>query len=118
LLRDAADGAARHDRRLAPVADELRVGVVLGGLGPAREEGAKRDVVHAGLSGGDGAVVPILGDRFQDASGAADRVVVDVLQAQLQAGDVAAFELRREPVRVERRPRDQLEPGRRPHLVL
>jgi hypothetical protein len=56
LLRDAADRATRHDRRLAPVAEQFGVGVVLGGLGRARKKGAKGDVVGANLGGGDGAV--------------------------------------------------------------
>src|ERR1700724_3730975 len=55
FLRDAADSTTRHDRRLAPVADQLGVGVVLGGLGRAREEGAEGDAVGTGFGGGDGA---------------------------------------------------------------
>ena len=47
--------------------------------------------------------------------------VVDVLQAQLQARDIAAgerlFELLGKVVRVERGRRDQVKPGRRPRLV-
>ena len=56
----------------------------------------------------------VLRDRLQDARGAPDLVVVDVLQPQLQAGDVAArerlVEFLRELVGVERGRRDQVKP--------
>ena len=62
----------------------------------------------------------VLRDRLQDRGRAADRGVVDLLQPQLQAGDIAAgerlFELLRELVGVERGRRDQVEPGRRPRF--
>jgi hypothetical protein len=58
-----------------------------------------------------------LGDRLQDARGAADRGVVDVLEAKLQAGDIAArerlVEFLRKLVGVEGGRRDQVKPGRR-----
>ena len=58
-----------------------------------------------------------LSDRLQNAGGAADRVIVDILQAQLQAGDIAARErlvkFPRELVGVEGGRRDQVKPGRR-----
>jgi hypothetical protein len=77
--------------------------------------GEIRAVVH---DEGDAA---ILRDRLQDSRGLADRVVVDVLEAQLQAGDVAAgerfFELLGETVGVERGRRYQVKPCRRPRLV-
>src|SRR5438874_4763718 len=38
LLRDAADRAARNDRRFAPVAQQIGVGLVLGGFGGTRKE--------------------------------------------------------------------------------
>ena len=46
LLRDAADRAARHDRRLASVAEQLGVGVVPGGLSCARVRRRDRAVVR------------------------------------------------------------------------
>jgi hypothetical protein len=61
--------------------------------------------------------IACLGDRLQNAGGAADRVVVHILQTQLQAGDVAArerlVEFLRELVGVEGGRRDQVKPGRR-----
>jgi hypothetical protein len=58
-----------------------------------------------------------LGDRLQNAGGAADRVVVQILQPQLQASDVTAgqrlVEFLRELVGVEGGRRDQVKPGRR-----
>lgn len=54
------------------------------------------DAVAAGLGRQIGAVVQDegdvarLGDREQDVDGAADRVVIDILQPQLETGDVAA----------------------------
>ena len=56
LLRDAVDRTTRHDRGLAPVADRLGIGVVLGGLGRAREGGAEGYVVRTGFGRGDRAV--------------------------------------------------------------
>ena len=77
--------------------------------------GEIRTVVH---DEGDAA---LLRDRLQNASGAADRAVLDVLQAQLQARNIAAgerlFEVLGKNVGVERGRRDQIEPGRRPRLV-
>jgi hypothetical protein len=74
-----------------------------------------RPVVH---DEGDAA---LLRDRQQDAGGAANRRIVDILQAQLQARDIAAgeclFELLGKVVGVERGRRDQIKPGRRPRLV-
>jgi hypothetical protein len=50
-----------------------------------------------------------------------DRVVIDVLQPQLQAGDIAAgerlFEVLGETVGVESGRRDQVKPGCRPRVV-
>jgi hypothetical protein len=58
-----------------------------------------------------------LRDRLQDARGATDCVVLHILQAQLQAGDIAArerlVEFLRELVRVQGGRRDQIKPGRR-----
>jgi len=63
-----------------------------------------------------------LRDRLQDAGRLPDRGVVGLLQPQLQAGDVAAGErllqLLRELVRVERRRRDQVQPGGRRRFVI
>jgi hypothetical protein len=77
--------------------------------------GQIRPVVH------DEGDPPLLSDRLQDAGGAPDCLVVDLLQAQLQARDIAAgerpFELLGKVVRVERGRRDQVKPGRRPRLV-
>jgi hypothetical protein len=60
-------------------------------------------------------------DRLQDARGAAHRVVIDILQAQLQAGGIAAFqrrfELAGEFVRIESGRRDQVKPRRRPRFI-
>jgi hypothetical protein len=57
----------------------------------------------------------------QDAGRAADRGVVAVFEAQLQAGDIAArkrlFELFGEAVGVESGRRDQIEPRRRPLFI-
>ena len=54
-------------------------------------------------------------DRPHRVGGAADRIVVDIFEAKLQAGDVAGaergFELRRERRRIESRRRDQIETG-------
>src|SRR6516164_2051131 len=64
----------------------------------------------------------ILRNRFQDPRSPTYRVVVDLLQAQLQASNVAAgervFELLGKPVRVERGRRDQVEPCRRPRFIV
>jgi hypothetical protein len=50
LPRDAADRAAGHHHRLAPVTQQFRVGAVLGRrLGRAREEGARGGIIDAGL---------------------------------------------------------------------
>jgi hypothetical protein len=77
--------------------------------------GKIRPVVH---NEGDAA---LLRDRQQDAGSTTDRRIVNVLQAQLQARDIAAgerlFELLRKGVRVERGRRDQIKPGRRPRFV-
>jgi len=58
-----------------------------------------------------------LGNRLQNAGGAADRVDVRILQAQLQAGDIAAgqglVKFLRELVGIEGGRRDQVKPGRR-----
>ena len=85
------------------LADMHPVAVELGG-----EVGA---IVH------DERDIARLGDRLQNAGGAPDRVVVDVLQPQLQAGDIAAgerlVEFLRELVGVEGGRRDQVKPGRR-----
>jgi hypothetical protein len=58
----------------------------------------------------------VLGDRLQDPGRPADSVVLDVLEPQLQTGDIAAVERRLklagESVGVERGWRDQVEPGR------
>jgi hypothetical protein len=58
-----------------------------------------------------------LRDRLQHAGGAPDRVVIDVLQAQLQTGDIAArqrlFKIPGEPVRIKDGWRNQVEPGGR-----
>jgi hypothetical protein len=57
LLCDAADCAARHDRRLAPVAQQFGVGPVLRrGFSHTRKESAKGDIIRTGVGGGDGAV--------------------------------------------------------------
>jgi len=82
----------------------------------ALELGGKiRPVIH---DEGDAA---LLRDRQQDAGGATDRRIVDVLEAQLQARDIAAgerlFEVLRKVVRVEGGRRDQIKPGRRPRFV-
>ena len=57
------------------------------------------------------------GDRLQNAGGAPYRGVVQILQTQLQAGDIAArerlVEFLRELVGVEGGRRDQVKPGRR-----
>jgi hypothetical protein len=77
--------------------------------------GQIRPVVH---DEGDPA---LLRDRLQDAGGAANGRIIDVLEAQLQARDIAAgerlFELLGKVVRVERGRRDQIKPSRRPRLV-
>ncbi len=167
---DAADRATRDDRRFAPVAQYFGVGAVLGGLGAARKKRAERDIIGAGLGGGNGAVAaraaghsddavgteqaPRLGighvlfadmdavaielggevgavvhdkgdavllrDRLQHGRGPPDYAVIDLLQAQLQARHIAAgqcrFEFRGEPIGIERRRRNQIEPGRRCRL--
>jgi len=82
----------------------------------AIELGGKiRPVIH---DEGDAA---LLRDRQQDAAGATNRRIVDVLEAQLQARDIAAgerlFEVLRKVVRVEGGRRDQIKPGRRPRFV-
>ena len=77
--------------------------------------GEIRTVVH---DEGDAA---LLRDWLQDAGGAPDRIVVNVFQAQLQAGDIAAcerlFQLLGKMVGVERGRRDQIQPARRPRLA-
>jgi hypothetical protein len=59
-----------------------------------------------------------LRDRPQDRGGTADGDVVYVLQAQLQAGDIATgerlFESGGKALGIEGGRRDQIEPGRRP----
>jgi hypothetical protein len=63
-----------------------------------------------------------LRDRLQDAGGLPDRGGVDLLQPQLQAGDVTAGErllqLRRELVGVDCRRGDQVKPGGRRRFVI
>jgi hypothetical protein len=58
-----------------------------------------------------------LGNGLQNTGGVTDRVVVHILQAQLQASDIAArerrFEVLGELVGVEGGRRDQVKPGRR-----
>ena len=77
--------------------------------------GKIRPVVH---DEGDAA---LLGDRLQGTGGAANGRIVDVLEAQLQARDIAAgerlFEVLGKVVRVEGGRRDQIKPGRRPRFV-
>jgi hypothetical protein len=74
-----------------------------------------RPVVH---DEGDAA---LLRDRQQDAGGMTDRRIVDILEAQLQARDIAAGErlvkVLRKVVGVEGGRRDQIKPGRRPRIV-
>jgi hypothetical protein len=77
--------------------------------------GEIRPIVH------DEGDAVVLRDRLQDAGGAADRRIVDVLQAQLQARDIAAgerlCEILGKTVGVERGRRDQVEPGRRSRVI-
>jgi len=77
--------------------------------------GKIRPVVH------DEGDAVLLRDRLQNAGRVADRALLDLFQAQLQARDIAAgerlFELLGKVVRVERGRRDQVKPGRRPRLV-
>jgi len=65
--------------------------------------------------------IAVLGDRLKDPRGAPDRVVVDVLQTQLQTGHIAAgerlFKFLGKSLRVERGRRDQIKPCRRPRVV-
>ena len=74
-----------------------------------------RPVVH---DEGDAA---LLRDRLQDVGGAPDLLVFDILQPELQAGDIAAgerlVELLGETVGIERGRRDQVETRRRPRVV-
>jgi hypothetical protein len=74
-----------------------------------------RPVVH---DEGDAA---FLRDRQQDVGGTTDRRIVDILEAQLQARDIAAGErllkVLRKVVGVEGGRRDQIKPGRRPRIV-
>jgi hypothetical protein len=74
-----------------------------------------RPVVH---DKGDAA---LLRDRQEDAGGTADRRIVDILEAQLQARDIAAGEclvkVLRKVVGVKGGRRDQIKPGRRPRIV-
>jgi hypothetical protein len=62
-----------------------------------------------------------LRDRLQDTGGAPDDIVVDLLEAQLQARNIAAgerlLEVLGETVGVERRGRYQVEPRRRPRII-
>ena len=104
-----ADNAVRPEQ-----AARLLVGrVLLADMHPVAIEfgGEVGAIVH------DERDIARLRDRLQDAGGAADRVVVHVLQAELQARDVAArerlVEFLRELVGVERGRRDQVKPGRR-----
>ena len=95
---------------------------------PGTKANLARILLHGKLGGEIGAIVhnecdvAVLRDRLQDSRGTADRVIVDVLQAQLQARNVAAFkcgfELLGKALRVERGRRDQIEPRRRPRLVI
>jgi len=63
----------------------------------------------------------LLRDRLQNAGRVADRAILDLFQAQLQARDIAAGErflqLLGKNVGIERGRRDQIEPGRRPRRV-
>ena len=92
--------------------------VVLADMHPVASEfgGEVGAVVH---DEGDAAR---LRDRLQDPGRAPHRVVVHILQAQLQAGDIAAGQRRRqfgrEAVGVEGGRRDQVEPGRRPLVMV
>jgi hypothetical protein len=71
FLRDAADRAARHDRRFAPVAQQFGVGAVFrAGFGRAREERAKGDVVGAGFSGDQRAMAARAAGHANDPVGA------------------------------------------------
>ena len=58
-----------------------------------------------------------LRDRLQHRGRPAHRGIVDLLEPQLQAGDIAArerlFEVLREPVGIQRRRRNEIEPGGR-----
>ena len=59
VLGYATDFAARHHRRLAPILEQYRGRPVLGrGLGHAREEAAKGDIMAAALGGGAVAARP------------------------------------------------------------
>src|SRR5260221_4731056 len=115
-------GFGRGDRAMAAVAaghannpvgaektPRLRIGgVLLADMHAVAIElgGEVRAVVH------DEGDAEILCDRLQDARRAPDRVVVDILEAQLQAGDIAAgkrlFELPGKTVGVKGRRRDQV----------
>jgi hypothetical protein len=78
------------------------------------------DAVGAARGGDVGAVVDDEGgvarlhDRAQRVAGALQRVVVDVLETELDAGDVVGVERRGEPLterlRIELRRRDEIEP--------
>jgi hypothetical protein len=74
-----------------------------------------RPVVH------DEGDTALLRDRQEDAGGTTDRRIVDILEAQLQARDIAAGErlvkVLRKVVGVEGGRRDQIKPGRRPRIV-
>ncbi len=79
------------------------------------------DAVAIELGGEIGPVVhdkgdaALLDDRLQPRRRGADRLVVDILEAELHRRHVAAgerrFQQRRELVRIERRRRDQVETG-------
>src|SRR6266446_3976654 len=88
---------------------------------------ADMDAVAIELGGEVGPVVhdegdaTLLRDRLQNAGGAADRAILDLFQAQLQARNIAAgerlFQFLGKNVGIERGRRDQIKPGRRPRLV-
>src|SRR6185312_7362105 len=158
LDRDAANGHTWHHHHLAPPAQQLDVRLGLGFFGLGREEGAKGDIVGAGLARLHGQVPAVMTGDADDAAGqqpprlgvggilladmdavaaqfggkvgpvvqdegsagrlyhgaqrihrAADFLIADVLQAQLERGDIAAFQRFLEgPQKIRRR-----EPRRR-----
>ena len=102
-----AEEPARLGVRRILLADMHPVAVEFGGkVGP---------VVH------DERDAALLRNRLQDPRGTPDRGVVDLLQPELQAGDIAPgerfLEVPGKAVRVERGRRDQVEPRRRPCFV-